>query len=342
VPRVVPLLLALGLGGCARAPVTPAVAAPPDEAAIAAATTRFLAAYDGAEVEAFTALLGPSFALLDEGELYTREVVLERLARRAARKASPQRRALGEPRFARGENVAVVHVPSKELIDIGGKTREFQGRSTLIWAREAGQWRVAHWQWEKAGTDAERESWNEVYRTGSVPFEKRPNALLVAATAGRTPGAALDLATGQGRNAVYLATRGWKVTGVDLSPEGLRQARAAADALHVPLETVEADMEAWDFGEARWDLVTMIYAGASPAVVRRAARSLKPGGLFVVEVFHRAAGASGPGRPAFATGELAALAKAAGLAVVRDEVVEDVTDWGLDRTTLVRFVAEKR
>jgi 2-polyprenyl-3-methyl-5-hydroxy-6-metoxy-1,4-benzoquinol methylase len=62
------------------------------------------------------------------------------------------------------------------------------------------------------------------YFHNDVGFEKQPNRLLVDAVAKRKPGRALDVAMGQGRNALYLASRGWKVTGVNFSDEGVRAA----------------------------------------------------------------------------------------------------------------------
>ena len=120
--------------------------------------------------------------------------------------------------------------------------------------------------------------WNDQYRRG-VGFRKEPNRLLVRAAEGVAPGKALDLAMGQGRNALHLASRGWKVTGVDISDEGIRQARAAAAERNLVLDAVLSDVNDHDFGTARWDLVTMIYAGADPGWIERAKVNLKPGGL---------------------------------------------------------------
>ena len=70
------------------------------------------------------------------------------------------------------------------------------------------------------------ERWNKEF---AGPLEenlnRQPNAGLVAAIAGRPAGRALDLRTGEGRNAIYLAERGWDVTGVDLSDVAVAQAR---------------------------------------------------------------------------------------------------------------------
>jgi hypothetical protein len=100
---------------------------------------------------------------------------------------------------------------------------------------------------------------------------------------------------------------------------------------------VQTDAEAYDFGTARWDLVTMLYAGSSTKMIERIKPSLKPGGRFVLEFF-----ASKPGeRGGFAPGQLAALF-ADGFDILRDEVVDDTPDWAQNRATLVRFVARKR
>jgi hypothetical protein len=100
---------------------------------------------------------------------------------------------------------------------------------------------------------------------------------------------------------------------------------------------VEADADSYDFGVARWDLVTMIYAGSSTKLIERIKPSIKPGGLFVLEFF-----ANVPGEPGgFAEGQLAGLF-APDFAIVRDEAVEDTPDWAKDRARLVRFVARRK
>ena len=81
----------------------------------------------------------------------------------------------------------------------------------------------------------------------------------------------------------------------------------------------------------------MFTAGNDVAEIDKIKRSLKPGGLFVVEYFHN----SNDVTDGFDTGQLAKLF-ADGYDIVRDEVVDDVPDWGMDKATLVRFVARKR
>jgi SAM-dependent methyltransferase len=213
---------------------------------------------------------------------------------------------------------------------------DFDGWSTLVWVREGGAWKVASWQWVKGGLDAVRDEWNATYREGR-DFNPQPNKFLVEIVKGRKPGLALDVAMGQGRNALYLASQGWRVTGIDISDEGIRQAREAAAARKLTIEAINANADTWDFGVEKWDLVVLIYAGSDEGVVWR---SLKRGGLVVSERAHK------DSVPAIGveTGELSALYKD-GFTILRDDVVEDVSDWGWrDRVPmkLVRFAAEKR
>ena len=60
-----------------------------------------------------------------------------------------------------------------------------------------------------------RERWNTEFKKGAPLLNRQPSKLLVETVRGRAPGSALDLGTGEGRNAIYLAEQGWKVTGVD-------------------------------------------------------------------------------------------------------------------------------
>ena len=76
----------------------------------------------------------------------------------------------------------------------------------------------------------EREQWDERYRADELIWKVEPNRFLVEEVAGLVPGRALDLACGEGRNALWLAERGWQVTAVDFSAVGLEKARRLASA----------------------------------------------------------------------------------------------------------------
>jgi SAM-dependent methyltransferase len=188
--------------------------------------------------------------------------------------------------------------------------------------------------WQLAGNEDEN-TWNAIFKN-HVGFTREPNRLLVAAVAGVTPGRALDVATGQGRNGLYLASLGWKVTGVDFAMEGLRQAREEATAKRLDYEPVYANLDSYDFGIDQWDLVAMIYTPDHPAWIEKIKPSIRHGGMFVLEFFAHTSSDSGGT-------DLAALEKAfAGWDISKHEIVEDTPDWAENRAKLVRFVARKR
>jgi SAM-dependent methyltransferase len=62
---------------------------------------------------------------------------------------------------------------------------------------------------------------NNIYKTTKPGFATQPNALLVSNAEGHKPGRALDVGMGQGRNSIFLALKGWDVTGFDMSDEGI-------------------------------------------------------------------------------------------------------------------------
>jgi SAM-dependent methyltransferase len=132
-----------------------------------------------------------------------------------------------------------------------------------------------------------REVWNEVF-TNRQGREFPHNTFLAAMIKGRKPGKALDIGMGEGRNALFLATQGWEVTGFDISDVGIKLAREAAQKRGLKLEAVVDDADRFDYGRQRWDLVVGMYMHA--VITRNAEKiidSLKPGGILVVEGFHR-------------------------------------------------------
>jgi SAM-dependent methyltransferase len=317
---------------------SPRASAAPDEAAVRAWSHAVLDAYDRGDVRAVDTALAPGFVHFEGGAPSTREEELARLSRRKPGAPQIATRVWARERVFVRERSAVFIGQATE--HAGGNDShggaDYVGWYTLVWMPDGARWTLSLWTWQKGGVSAARDVWNDMYRNGKG-FTTEPNRLLSETVRGLEPGRALVVAMGQGRNAVYLASRGWQVTGVDFADEGLRIAREAAAAKKLALEAVNADIDHYDFGVAKWDLVTMIYALDKLAWIERIKPSLKPGGLFVLEYFHRAEGSD----DGFATGQLAALFKD-GFDILRDEVVEDRPDWAADRATIVRFVAKKR
>lgn len=119
-----------------------------------------------------------------------------------------------------------------------------------------------------------------------------------------TPGRALDLGSGDGGNAVWLALRGWRVTGVDFSSVGLERARARARDQGVAVDWVLADLLEWRPPAASFDLVMLVFVHLAPenrrAVHRMAAEAVAPGGTLLVVGHDRSnlvEGAGGPQDP---------------------------------------------
>jgi SAM-dependent methyltransferase len=346
-PRLWPMVM---LAACAQPPApiapsqvpaaAPAVAAPaaPSEAEILERSHAVLDAYDRGDLATLRDVLAPAFVKFENQHVTERDALLKELSG-PSHPPSTVRSWKDEHVYRRGHDAVFIGMAVEhETGNDSHGNREYDGWYTVSWIRDGGAWKAAHWSWQPHRTSVEnaRDMWNGTYRQ-AVGFDHKPNRLLVDSVRGVTPGAALDVATGQGRNAIFLAAQGWRVTGVDISDEGLRIAREAAAAQKLPLATVQSDIDVYDLGVAKWDLVTMIYAGSSTKTVERIKPSIKPGGRFVLEFFANVPGESGGFKP----GQLAKLF-ADGFEILRDDTVDDVPDWAKDHATLVRFVARKR
>lgn len=132
----------------------------------------------------------------------------------------------------------------------------------------------------------EREDWNRKHREAGVLFGAEPNRFLVAEVRDLAPGRALDLACGAGRNAIWLAERGWHVTAVDFSGAALEAARRLAARRGVDVEWVEADVRRWRPPERAFDLVAILYlqlpTDERRAALTAAAAAVAPGGTLLV------------------------------------------------------------
>ena len=146
-----------------------------------------------------------------------------------------------------------------------------------------------------------RDAWNRRYAGSELLWTAEPNRVLVAEISGLPPGRALDLACGEGRNAVWLAERGWEVTGVDFADVGLDKARGLAAARGVDPTWVEADLLDYDPPPEAFDLVVILYLQLSAderhRVLRSAAAAIAPGGTLLVVAHDRSNLEHGHGGP---------------------------------------------
>lgn len=132
--------------------------------------------------------------------------------------------------------------------------------------------------------------WNERYAGDDYIFGETPNAFLASQVALLRPGmAALAVADGEGRNGVWLAKHGLDATAVDFSPVALAKSRKLAAREGVAVRTECADLLAWDWGHARFDLVAVIFIQFGPAersvFFDRLKSALKPDGLVILQAY---------------------------------------------------------
>ncbi|KUL24629.1 class I SAM-dependent methyltransferase [Streptomyces regalis] len=177
------------------------------------------------------------------------------------------------------------------------------------------------------------EFWEARYRDGGRLWSGRPNSLLVREASGLEPGSALDLGCGEGADAVWLASRGWQVTGVDISHTALERA-----ALHAT-EAGLSDRTAWErhvlgetFPKGSFDLVNAQYLQSPIAldqqrILRQAAEAVAPGGTLLI-VMH-AGWPSWQSEPPFE-------AEFPTLQSVLDELALPKDDWTLETLDTVR------
>ena len=143
------------------------------------------------------------------------------------------------------------------------------------------------------------EAWDERYGTTEMLWSRGPNQFVADRLADREPGVGLDLASGEGRNAIWLASKGWDMTAVDFSSVALERGRKRSE----DVEFIEADVFTWEPSRG-FDLVLIAYlqVEAEPLaeLVERARGWLNPGGeLFLIghDISNLDEGVGGPQVP---------------------------------------------
>lgn len=170
--------------------------------------------------------------------------------------------------------------------------------------------------------------WDRRYGAGELLWSAEPNRRFADEVAELAPGRALDLACGEGRNAVWLAQQGWQVTGVDFSRVGLEKAARLARARGVEVDWALADLRAYEPPAGAFELVVALYLHVAArdrrAIHGRAARALAPGGVLLVlghDTTNLAQGHGGPQEPAILFTPQELVADVPGLEVQRAERV---------------------
>lgn len=202
----------------------------------------------------------------------------------------------------------------------------------------------------------DRDGWNDRYRQKEHLPSAEPNPFLVDAVAGLTPGRALDLAAGEGRNAVWLAEQGWDVTAVDWSDVGVERGRRLADDHGLTVSWVTADLTVWRPAPASFDLVALLYLQIPRAerqpIWTAAAEAVAPGGRLVIvghDLHNLTDGYGGPGSPdvLFTADEVRGVVEARlpierADTVLRPVEVEGGVRYAIDNLTVARRPPARR
>jgi SAM-dependent methyltransferase len=174
--------------------------------------------------------------------------------------------------------------------------------------------------------------WDERYAASDRVWSTGPNREVAAIIGDWPPGRALDLGAGEGRHALWLAERGWRVTAVDFSSVGIDRGREEGRSRGVEVDWVVGDVNAWEPPPGTtFDLVLVAYLHVPEDVFSRLGQWLSPGGALVVvghSLRNLTEGVGGPQDPSILHTTDQLRAAAAGLDVERCEEVLRPTDAG--------------
>lgn len=181
-------------------------------------------------------------------------------------------------------------------------------------------------------------AWDARYaESAELVWTAEPNRFVVAETADLPPGRALDLAAGEGRNAVWLAERGWRVTAVDFSSVAVQRGRDLARDRGVEVDWQIADVTTYQPEAAAYDLVLIAYLHLPKPelarVLRHATSALRPGGSLVLvghDLANLTGGTGGPQDPDILHTPEGVVAELSGLRIRRAETARRPVQVGDD------------
>ena len=148
---------------------------------------------------------------------------------------------------------------------------------------------------------ADQKRWDERFGRKEFTLGKEPNSFLKKHIHLLPKGKALDIASGEGRNAVFLAQHGFEVDAVDISEKGLKKAQRLAREKGVKINTILIDLDQYPIEKERYDLIINLYF-LKRRLIPRIKKGLKKGGRVIFETYileHRMLGSEGPKQAIF-------------------------------------------
>ena len=190
--------------------------------------------------------------------------------------------------------------------------------------------------------ETDQKRWDKRFGRKEFALGKGPNPFLKKHISLLSKGNALDIATGEGRNAVFLAQNGFGVDAVDISQEGLKKTRKLAREKGVKVNTLLVDLDHYQIEKDRYDLIANFYF-LKRRLIQRIRKGLRKGGRVVFETYileHRTLGTGGPKQAKYflKPNELLRLFKDFRILFYREGIFRE----GGKRKAIASLIAEKR
>jgi len=187
----------------------------------------------------------------------------------------------------------------------------------------------------------DQKRWDERFKEKKFALGKRANAFLRTHVGLLPKGKALDIATGEGRNAVFLAQHGFNVDAADISGVGLKKAEKLAREIGVEIHTVLADLDNYQIEKDCYDLIANFYF-LDRSLIPKIKKGLKKGGMVIFETYlleQRTLGTAGPKNPKYflKSNELLSLFKGFRVLLYREGIFKE----GGRRKAIASLIAEK-
>jgi 2-polyprenyl-3-methyl-5-hydroxy-6-metoxy-1,4-benzoquinol methylase len=148
---------------------------------------------------------------------------------------------------------------------------------------------------------SDQKRWDERFRGKGFAFGKQPNPFLKKHIHLLPKGKTLDIASGEGRNAVFLARQGFDVDAVDISEVGLKKAKKLAGEIRVKIDTTYADLNTYQIEKEKYDLIANFYF-LRRSLIPKIKKGLKKGGRVIFETYtleQKNVGTEGPKDPKY-------------------------------------------